>query len=223
MINSGAIMCCSLIRPGLDMADRFDHVAEAWRRLSGGGRAASTTRSTCRSGRPRTAISPSATSCGRKGAFPAGTDLVETLEFYFQCCSIEIDAEALAVVAATLANGGVCPLTGERVFSPSTVQQCLSLMSSCGMYDYSGEFAFTIGLPAKSGVSGALMVVVPNVMGICVWSPRLDALGNTVRGIAFCKELVTRYNFHVYDGLVDGEDSGKRDPRRKKNEARSTA
>jgi len=92
-------------------------------------------------------------------------------------------------------------------------------MSSCGMYDYSGEFAFTIGLPAKSGVSGGLMVVVPGVMGICVWSPRLDALGNSVRGVEFCKELVTRYNFHTYDVLTVGDNTGKRDPRRNKNES----
>ncbi len=79
------------------------------------------------------------------------------------------------------------------------------------MYDYSGEFAFTIGLPAKSGVSGAIMVVVPNVMGFCVWSPRLDNHGNSVRGIEFCRELVARFNFHNYDDLTGS--SQKRDPR----------
>lgn len=101
----------------------------------------------------------------------------------------------------------------------SLMQNCLSLMSSCGMYDFSGEFAFTIGLPAKSGVSGALMLVVPEVMGICVWSPRLDDLGNSVRGIEFCKQLVNRYNFHIYDRLTR-ELNHKRDPRLKKNQSR---
>ena len=145
------------------------------------------------------------------GAFPEGTELVDILEFYFQCCSIELTAEMMSVVAATLANGGVCPMTGERVFGPETVQNCLSLMYSCGMYDFSGEFAFTIGLPAKSGVSGAMMIVVPNVMGVCTWSPRLDRLGNSVRGIEFCKELVGRFNFHNYDNLTGI--SNKKDPR----------
>jgi len=87
------------------------------------------------------------------------------------------------------------------------------------MYDFSGEFAFTIGLPAKSGVAGGLMIVIPNLMGICVWSPRLDELGNTVRGIDFCKELVKTFNFHNFDTLTSGL-SNKKDPRLKKNQSK---
>ena len=158
------------------------------------------------------------------GAFRPGTDLPQTLEFYFQSCSIEVDAQMLAVAAASLANAGVCPLTEDPVFTPGTVQSCLSLMSSCGMYDFSGEFAFTIGLPAKSGVSGAVMLVVPGLMGICVWSPRLDEHGNSVRGIEFCRKLVADYNVHVFDSLVTGRGrTTKRDPRRKKNQTQTEA
>src|SRR5215813_13992183 len=219
LVNAGAIMTCSLIRPDLDIADRFDHVAATWQRLAGGARPGFNN---------AVYLSERATadrnfalgySMRENGAFPPGTDLTTTLEFYFQSCSIEVDAEMLAVAAASLANAGVCPLTEDPVFTPGTVQSCLSLMSSCGMYDFSGEFAFTIGLPAKSGVSGAVMLVVPGLMGICVWSPRLDPLGNSVRGIEFCRQLVARYNLHVYDSLVDGRTSGKRDPRQRKNQA----
>jgi glutaminase len=219
MINSGAIMTCSLLRSRDELADRFDHVAATWRRLSGSNRVGFNN-SVYLSER-RTADRNFALGYFMRehGAFPEGTDLLETLEFYFQCCSIELDAQGLATVAATFANAGINPLTNEAVFKPSTARYCLSLMSSCGMYDYSGEFAFTIGLPAKSGVSGGLMLVVPGVMGVCIWSPRLDPVGNSVRGVAFCKELVTRYNFHVFDSLTVGEDTAKRDPRRKKNEA----
>ena len=222
MINSGAIMSCSLLRSRDELADRFDHVAATWRRLSGSARVGFNN-SVYLSER-RTADRNFALGyfMRERGAFPDGTDLVETLEFYFQCCSIELDTQSLAVVAATFANAGINPLTNDPVFKPSTVRHCLSLMSSCGMYDYSGEFAFTIGLPAKSGVSGGLMLVVPGVMGVFVWSPRLDSLGNSVRGVAFCKELVSRYNFHVFDPLTVGEDTDKRDPRRKKNEAEIT-
>ena len=80
-------------------------------------------------------------------------------------------------------------------------------MHSCGMYNYSGQFAFDVGLPAKSGVSGALVLVIPNVMGIGVWSPALDTLGNTVRGVQFAKELVKTFNFHRFDHIMQGGNS----------------
>ena len=217
MINSGAIMSCSLIHPEQEFADRFDHVMGTWQQLGGGDKAGFSN---------AVYLSERATAdrnfalgyfMRENGAFPEDTDLIQTLEFYFQCCSIEVNAEQMAVAAATLANAGVCPTTGKRVFSPKTVQNCLSLMYSCGMYDFSGEFAFTIGLPAKSGVSGALMVVVPNVAGFCIWSPRIDKHGNTVRGLAFCKRLFERFNFHNYDNLTGLSD--KKDPRRRTQQA----
>src|SRR5262249_14551659 len=174
MINSGGIMSCSLIRPEVDMAERFDHVFSTWRQLSGGGRVGFNNVVYLSERRTADRNFALGYSMRESRAFPTGTNLMETLEFYFQCCSIELDAEAMSVVAATLANGGVAPTATGRVLSTSTVRRCLSLMSSCGMYNYSGEFAFEIGLPAKSGVSGALMIVIPKTMGICVWSPRLD-------------------------------------------------
>lgn len=216
MINAGAIMSCSLIRPKDNLADRFDHVAKTWQRLSGG-RTPGFNNSVYLSERD-TADRNFALgySMREKGAFPEGTDLRETLEFYFQCCSIEVDTEMLAITAATFANGGVCPLTGDRVFSTHTVQNCLSLMTSCGMYDFSGEFAFSVGLPAKSGVAGGLMVVVPQLMGVAVWSPRLDEHGNTVRGLEFSRKLIEKYNVHPHDH-TDGQ-STKRDLRRRKQQ-----
>ncbi|MEM8883144.1 MAG: glutaminase A [Planctomycetota bacterium] len=213
MINAGAIMSCSLIRPGLSSADRFDFVNEMWTRLCGGRKPGFSNPMYLSERRTADRNFALGYFMRENGAFPEGTDLLETLEFYFQCCSLEIDAEAFAMAAGTLANGGICPVTGEQVLQPDTVRKCLSLMESCGMYNYSGQWAFSIGLPAKSGVSGALIVIVPNVMGLCVYAPRLDANGNSVRGIAFCRELVDRFNFHSYDNLV-GVLHGKRDPRR---------
>jgi len=211
MINAGAIMTCSLIKPELNVADRFDYVMEQWAELAGGQKP-SFSNSVYLSERQSADRNFALGYFMRENkAFPENTELVDILEFYFQSCSIEMTAEMMSMVAATLANGGICPSTGKRVFGPETVQNCLSLMYSCGMYDFSGEFAFSIGLPAKSGVSGVMMIVVPNVMGLCTWSPRLDRLGNSVRGIAFCKELVSRYNFHNYDNLTGISD--KKDPR----------
>jgi glutaminase len=219
MVNAGAIMTTSLIRPEEDIADRFDHVAATWRRLAGGRRAGFNNAVYLSERQTADRNFALGYSMRESGAFRPGTDLTQTLEFYFQSCSIEVDADMLAIAAASLANAGVCPLTEDPVFTPGTVQNCLSLMSSCGMYDFSGEFAFTIGLPAKSGVSGAVMLVIPGLMGICVWSPRLDEHGNSVRGIEFCRKLVAEYTVHVFDSLVTGRGrTAKRDPRRKKNQ-----
>jgi glutaminase len=224
MVNAGAIMTSSLIRPDLGIADRFDLVAATWARLAGGGRVGFNNAVYLSERQTADRNFALGYSMRESGAFGPGTDLTQTLEFYFQGCSIEVDAQMLAVAAASLANAGVCPLTEDPVFTPGTVQSCLSLMSSCGMYDFSGEFAFTIGLPAKSGVSGAIMLVIPGLMGIAVWSPRLDELGNSVRGIEFCRQLAAAYNVHVFDSLATGRGrSAKRDPRRKKNQSRTEA
>ncbi|XP_051763214.1 glutaminase 2b isoform X4 [Ctenopharyngodon idella] len=154
-----------------------------------------------------------------KKCFPDGADMIDALDFYFQLCSIEVTCESGSVMAATLANGGICPITGEKVLSTEAVRNTLSLMHSCGMYDYSGQFAFHVGLPAKSGVSGAVLLVVPNVMGIMCWSPPVDKIGNSVRGIHFCQELVSLFNFHNYDNLRHF--LKKQDPRRQSGDDRN--
>ncbi len=219
LINAGAIMCCSLIRQEENMADRFDSVIQTWERLTAG-RRPHFDNAVYLSER-ETADRNFALSyfMREKKAFPPKTNIENTLEFYFQCCSLTLNTQDAAVAMATLANSGVCPLNDDKVFSPKTVQDCLSLMFSCGMYDFSGEFAFKIGLPAKSGVSGAIMVVVPNLLGMCIWSPRLDKIGNSARGIEFCDRLVKTYNFHNYDNIC--EVTGKKDPRLKRYQSKS--
>uniref|UniRef100_A0A665V2B5 glutaminase n=1 Tax=Echeneis naucrates TaxID=173247 RepID=A0A665V2B5_ECHNA len=146
-------------------------------------------------------------------------DMIDALDFYFQLCSIEVTCESGSIIAATLANGGICPITGEHVLSAEAVRNTLSLMHSCGMYDFSGQMAFHVGLPAKSGVSGAVLLVIPNVMGVMCWSPPLDRVGNSVRGIHFCQELVSLFNFHNYDNLRHFVK--KQDPRRQDGDDRN--
>lgn len=206
MINAGGIMSSALIRSDLPISERFEHVMDTLKRLTGGKPVGYSN---------PVYLSEKATAdrnfalghfMQEKKAFPEGTNMMDVLDFYFQCCSIEVNTDHMASIAATFANAGVCPTTADRVFSGETVRNCLSLMYSCGMYDFSGEFAFTVGLPAKSGVSGVLMVVIPEVMGISIWSPRLDEVGNSVRGLAFCRELVERFTFHNYDSLAGGSD-----------------
>lgn len=212
LINAGAIMCCSLVQSAMDSADRFEYVLQKFTALTGGKRPGFN--NSVYLSEKQTADRNFALGhfMREKRAFPENTDLHGVLDFYFQCCSIDVNTEMMSVVAATLANAGICPITEERVFSPETVKCCLSMMYSCGMYDFSGEFAFTVGLPAKSGVSGILMLVVPNVMGLAVWSPLINHSGNSVKGLEVCKQLIARYNFHNYDSLV--QSSKKIDPRR---------
>ncbi len=212
MINSGAIMCASLIKPELSLADRFDHVMTVWKALSGG--RACGFDNTIFLSEKETADRNFALAyfMREKGAFPPNTNIINTLDFYFQNCSITLDVRQMAVLAGTLANGGICPTTNQQVLQSATVKDCLSLMYSCGMYDFSGEYAFSVGIPAKSGVSGALYMVVPGVCGIALYSPRLDKLGNSVRGVEFSKKLVERYAFHTYANMV--QDQSLIDPRR---------
>ena len=122
-----------------------------------------------------------------------------TLETYFRQCSILVTCRDLALIGATLANGGVNPVTGIRAVAEEYVDNVLSVMATCGMYDFSGEWLYRTGLPAKSGVGGGILAVQPGRIGIGVFSPRLDAQGNSVRGIAVCRELAADLGLHLFD------------------------
>lgn len=125
----------------------------------------------------------------------------EIVDRYFRQCSIRLDTRDLAVVAATLANGGVNPLSGEVAASEPAVRAVLSVMTSCGMYDAAGAWLYDVGLPAKSGVSGGIIAVLPGQLGIAVYSPPLDARGNSVRGLAVCRDLSTDLGLHLVRGV----------------------
>lgn len=220
MINLGAIVTSSMIKNHLSMGERFDFVQKQYS-LMAGGELVSFNNSVYLSEKA-TANRNLALGYYLKehNCFPPNTDLEETLDLYFMNCAIEINANSGAVIAGTLANGGYCPLTNDHVLSPIAVRNTLVLMHSCGMYDYSGNFSFKVGMPAKSSVSGVIILVVPNVMGICLWSPSLDSIGNSVKGVHFCEELVNLFNFHHYDSLVRSDE--KSDPRRKKIDTTSS-
>jgi len=221
LINSGAIMMASLILRDHNAADKYDCILDVYKKLVGSHRP-SFNNAVYLSERDTADRNFALSYFMRENqAFPTKTNIHDVLDFYFQCCSIESSADDMAKIAATFANSGVNPFTNEKVFESKTVKSCLTMMNMCGMYDFSGEFAFSIGLPAKSGVSGAIWIVVPNVMGICIYSPPLDGNGNSVKGIEFAKELIKRFNFHAFDSL-NHELDGKKDPRRKKYETQAT-
>lgn len=129
-----------------------------------------------------------------------------TVELYFQQCSISVTCRDLGVMAATLANRGVNPLTGKQAIRGEYVANMLSVMSSCGMYDWAGEWIYKVGMPAKSGVAGGIIAVLPGQLGIGVFSPPLDSHGNSVRGIRVCEALSQRLDLHLFNrrGTRDG-------------------
>ena len=123
----------------------------------------------------------------------------ETLDLYYQQCSLLVTCEDLAIMAATLANQGRQPVTGVQVVNGDHIRDILSVMYTCGMYNFAGEWAYRVGIPAKSGVSGGIMAVVPNQAGIAVFSPRLDRNGNSVRGLKVFVALSRTFGFHLFD------------------------
>lgn len=126
------------------------------------------------------------------------------LDLYFKQCSILVNCRDLAVMGATLANLGTNPLTGEDVYDIGCVKDMLSIMLTCGMYDYSGQWAYRVGVPSKSGVGGGVMAVVNRQMGMASYSPRLDQRGNSCRGINVCVDLANELGLHAFDCMNIG-------------------
>jgi glutaminase len=129
------------------------------------------------------------------------------LEAYFRQCAVLVTARDIAVMAATLANRGVNPVTGEQVVTPYAISRTLSVMTSSGMYDYAGEWIYRVGIPAKSGVGGGILAALPARLGLGSYSPKLDKHGNSVRGIKVCEALSLHYNLHMLNRSDDARNS----------------
>ncbi len=127
------------------------------------------------------------------------------LSLYLGQCTAQVDCRDLAMIAATLANGGINPATGERAAGYETVRGVLSVMTACGMYDAAGHWLFTVGMPAKSGVAGSIIAVLPGRFGLAVYSPPLDEHGNSIRGLAVCRDISDDMALHMIE-------SGRRGP-----------
>ena len=129
-----------------------------------------------------------------------GDDIDGALRLYNRQCVVTADVRELAGMAATLANGGVHPRTGHRAIREEHLRDVLTLMFTCGMYDTSGSWAYSVGLPAKSGVGGGILAVVPGRMGLAVYSPRLDPHGHSVRGQAVLNAWSCEWNLGIFGG-----------------------
>jgi len=128
-----------------------------------------------------------------------GDDIEDTLDLYFKQCSIMMNIKNLSLLAATLANTGKNPISKNQIYTSDINQKILSLMFTCGMYDTAGEWAYTVGLPAKSGVSGAIFAVVPGQLGIAVYSPLINHHGHSERGLKVIQEFAQKYHLSLFN------------------------
>jgi glutaminase len=195
MVNAGAIATTSRIK-GANHTERLNRMLEMFRRYIGHDVAVdiSTFVSERTTGSRNRAMAYLMHNFGM-----IDFRVEEALDLYFQQCSLMVTCRDLAVMAATLANQGVNPITGERAIEAKYIRDILSVMYTCGMYNFAGEWTYRVGLPAKSGVSGGIITVVPNQIGIATFSPPLDARGNSVRGVKVCEALSDEFDLHLFD------------------------
>ncbi|MFE9851506.1 glutaminase A [Streptomyces sp. NPDC005576] len=193
MVNAGALVACSLISDTSDQP-RFERILSCLGRFAG--RALDVDEAVYRSesatGDRNRALAYLVRSAGQLPVDP-----ITATETYFRQCSVRVTAVDLAVMAATLAHGGVNPVTEDRVVSEEVAAQVLAVIATCGMYDASGEWLLRVGLPAKSGVSGGLIAAGPARFGLASYSPPLDVAGTSVRGRSAFAALSERLGLHL--------------------------
>lgn len=195
MINTGAIALCTLIR-GKSYEEKFSRLLNLTRKMADN---------------PYLEVDEnvylSEKATGNKNRALAymlkaygmiDDDAEAVLDCYFRACSIKVNTADLAKIAFTLSNKGINPKTGEQLFEPRYATYVNAVLMTCGMYDGSGEFAISVGVPAKSGVGGGIMAVVPGKMGIGIYSPALDEKGNSVAGIKALELLSKKLKLSIF-------------------------
>ena len=195
MINAGAIAITGLV-PGADLESRFGNIIKTYEKFAAHNLTLDEAvyRSESDTGNRNRAI---AYLLRNSNIIEGNTEA--TLDLYFRQCSILVNCRDLAVMGATLANNGINPITGVVTMKSEHVEKVLSIMSTCGMYDYAGGWIYDVGMPAKSGVSGGIMAVLPGQFGIGVFSPLLDQRGNSARGIEVCRKISVDFGLHMFD------------------------
>ena len=199
MVNAGAIACSGLIYE-VDGKGAFERIRAKLSQFAG------------RELGVDDAVHASETATGNRNraiawllrnyaVLPDDVDAV--LDVYFRQCAILVTARDLAVMAATLANRGINPVTGAQVITPHIVARTLSVMTSSGMYDYAGEWTYRVGIPAKSGVGGGIVAALPSQMGLGTFSPLLDEHFNSARGLKVCEALSARFDLHMLNRNAD--------------------
>jgi len=195
MVNMGAIAMCSLIK-GKDYDEKFDRLLALTRKLANDNEIyldEAVYLSEKRTGNKNRALAFLLKTYGL-----LDDEVEDVLDCYFKACSISVTAKDLATIGFVLANRGKLPQSEERVFSSRYAHYVNAIMMTCGMYDGSGNFAVDVGVPAKSGVGGGIMASIPTRMGVGIFSPALDAKGNSVAGIQVLKRLSKQMYLSIF-------------------------
>ena len=198
MVNAGALATTSHV-PGGSEAERWSYICEGLSRFAGRPLSvdASVLASARKTNHRNTGLAWLLHAKGRLGADP-----VQTVDLYTRQCALAVSARDLAVMGATLADGGVNPVTGVRVISPRVCHHVLAVMATAGMYETSGDWLYTVGVPGKSGIGGGIVTVMPGKGGLGTWSPRLDAAGNSVRGQKVAQVLSRRLGLSLFASVA---------------------
>lgn len=195
MINSGAIAGVSLVK-GVTIEDKFQRIFRMIRDMAGNDNLK--VNEAVYLSEKRTGDRNRALAYFMKGTGIITVDVEELLDAYFRLCSIEVNCRDIAIMAATLANEGTSPVTGKTLFDPKTARIVKGVMTTCGLYDGSGEFAVDVGMPGKSGVGGGIMTVSPRLLGIGVMGPALDAKGNSLGGWKLLQSLSEEWDLNIF-------------------------
>lgn len=194
MVNAGAIALCTLIE-GKTYRDKLERLLQMTRTVAGNPDLSvdeAVYLSEKQTGSKNRALAYMLKAYGMIDA-----DVEELVDCYFRACSIKVSSMDLARIAWVLANKGKAP-TGEQLFHPDYARQVNAILTTCGMYDGSGEFALSVGVPAKSGVGGGIMAVVPGRMGIGIYGPALDSKGNSFAGAKVLEQLSSRLDLSIF-------------------------
>ncbi len=194
LVNAGAIAATSL-SPGREIEDRWDFIRSGLSRFAGRLLQIDSEvyESEMSSNDRNTGIAHLLAGYGRMYSDPD-----EATDLYTRQCSLSVTARDLAVMGATLADGGVNPVTGEQVVDPESCSRTLAVMATAGLYELSGDWLYDVGLPGKSGVSGGIVTLAPGKGGLGTFSPPLDRAGNSVRGQLATRELSERLGLNLF-------------------------
>lgn len=195
MVNTGAIALCTLIR-GETYQEKFSRLLDLTRRLANNPTLNIDTdvyRSEKETGSKNRALAYMLKAYGM-----IHDSVEEILDCYFRACSILVTCRDLARIALVFANHGLDPKSGKRLFAPEFARYVNATLATCGMYDGSGAFALNVGFPAKSGVGGGILGVIPKRMGIGVYAPSLDTHGNSVAGVQMLSRLSHQLDLSIF-------------------------